>query len=346
MVEHSTPTTAGRLPDEGPAARSPGGPEAEDVGDVPSGEREAAVEALMSRTHVAMSVRLSPDRPPSSFRARVRQHRLHDLTLVDTTCDPCSGVRSRRRAALTREPYLGVMVLGRGRETVDLGDGIRADMRPGSAVVWRSDRPARIEVHEPQTKRTLIVPRSALDEVGAASRLFRTTVLEPSAPGTRLLTGYLDLLARSGAQLGTQARGAARNAALELVAAAVAGGDPSSGTGVPTPPRALVDAWIEGQLLGGDLRPERIAAAQGLSVRTLYRMFEESGETVAAYVRARRLARARHDIVTTGETITDIAIRWGYTDASHFSRAFRGAYGSSPSDYRELFSGCGPMPSP
>lgn len=310
----------------------------EDVDDVLPDQREAAVEALMSRTHLDMAVRLAPDRPRSAFRARVRRHRLHDLTIVDTACDPCSGVRSRRRAARTSDLYLGVMVLGRGRETVDLGDGVVTDLGPGSAVVWRSDRPARVEVLEPQTKLTLIVPGPALDEVGGASRLFRSAVLEPTASATQLLAGYLDLLARSGAQLDTAARGAARNAALELVAAALAGAGPSSGTHVPTPPRALVDAWIEGQLPSGDLRPERIAAAQGVSVRTLYRMFEESGETVAAYVRTRRLARARHDIVTTAGTITDIAIRWGFTDASHFSRAFRGAYGCSPSDYRERFS--------
>jgi AraC-like DNA-binding protein len=312
----------------------------EDVDDVLPDQREAAVEALMSRTHVDMSVRLAPDRPRSQFRARVRRRSLNDLTLLDTACDPCSGVRSRRRAARTSELYLGVMVLRRGRETVDLGDGVVADMRPGSAVVWRSDGPARIEVHEPQTKRTLLVPGAALDEVGGAARLHRAAVLDPAAPGTQLLAGYLDLLARSEDRLDSAARGAARNAALELVAAAVTGAAASSGPS-PTAPRALVDAWIEGQLLTGDLRPERIAAAQGVSVRTLYRLFEESGETVAAYVRTRRLARARHDIVTGAGTITDIAIRWGFTDASHFSRAFRSAYGHSPRDYRERFAAVG-----
>jgi AraC family transcriptional regulator, positive regulator of tynA and feaB len=312
-----------------------------DVTDVRPAEREAAVEALMSRTHVDMAVRLSPRWPAHAFRARVRRHRLHDLVLVDAACDPLTGVRGGRRAARTPDPYLGVMVLEHGRETVDLGDGVTADVRPGSVVLWRSDRPARIEVHEPQVKRTLIVPGAALDEVGGAARLFRAAVLDPTAPGTTLLAGYVDLLARSGTALDAAARGAARNAALELLAAAVLAGDPSSGTGLPTPPRTLVDAWIEAQLPHGDLRPERIAAAQGVSVRTLYRMFEESGETVAAYVRARRLARARHDIVTSAATITDIAIRWGFPDASHFSRAFRGAYGCSPRDYRERFSAVG-----
>lgn len=312
-------------------------PVVEDVDDVRPEEREAAVEALMSRTHVDMTVRLAPDRTRSRFRARVTRHRLHDLTLVDTACDPCTGVRSRRRAARTSELYLGVMILRAGRETVDLGDGVVADMRPGSAVVWRSDGPARIEVHEPQTKRTLLVPESALDEVGGVARLLRAAVLDPAAPGTQLLAGYLDLLARSGDRLDTAARGAARNAALELVAAAVAGADPSSGP-APLPPRALVDSWIEGRLADGDLRPERIAAAQGMSVRTLYRLFSESGETVAAYVRTRRLARARHDIVTGAGSITEIAMRWGFTDTSHFSRAFRAAYGQAPRDYREQYS--------
>jgi AraC-like DNA-binding protein len=35
-------------------------------------------------------------------------------------------------------------------------------------------------------------------------------------------------------------------------------------------------------------------------------------------------------------TIGTVARRWGFTDSTHFSRRFRGAYGLSPREWRRL----------
>jgi AraC-like DNA-binding protein len=34
-------------------------------------------------------------------------------------------------------------------------------------------------------------------------------------------------------------------------------------------------------------------------------------------------------------TIGDIAYSWGFSDLSHFSRRFKGAFGCAPGDYRK-----------
>jgi AraC-like DNA-binding protein len=52
----------------------------------------------------------------------------------------------------------------------------------------------------------------------------------------------------------------------------------------------------------------------------------------------RWLARCRRDLADLGlrrHSITSIAYRWGYAEASSFSRAFRAAYGISPRRYRQ-----------
>ncbi|WP_405845179.1 helix-turn-helix domain-containing protein [Streptomyces sp. NBC_01518] len=306
----------------------------EDLSGTSAGDREAGLEDLISRTHVGMSMRLSPDRPRAAFQAWVRRREIEDLLLVEAGSDPCSGMRGARRAARTSSLYLGVMVTRQGRETVLLDD-VAADLRPGDVVVWRSDRRARMEVHEQLTKQTLIIPRSALDEVAGGGDLFQTAVLDSRAPATQLLTGYLDLLARTVSRLNAVELAAARKAALELFAAtARRPGSPSAGWRATTPPLAVLAAWIDNQLPAGDVRPARIAAAHGVSVRTLYRIFEEAGETVSAFVRARRLAGARRDLAARSDWIADVAVRWGFFDASHFSRAFRSQYGVAPSEYR------------
>ncbi len=60
--------------------------------------------------------------------------------------------------------YVAVLITRSGSETV-AQEGAEAYMRPGDAVAWDSTRPARFEVWEPLAKRSLLIPRSALDEV-------------------------------------------------------------------------------------------------------------------------------------------------------------------------------------
>jgi AraC-like DNA-binding protein len=86
-----------------------------------------------------------------------------------------------------------------------------------------------------------------------------------------------------------------------------------------------------------DLDRATIAAAVGLSVRELARIFAIEDDTPAAYVRRRRLERCRADLAAprlATRTITDIALSHGFNDAAHFSRLFKESYGVSPADYR------------
>lgn len=55
------------------------------------------------------------------------------------------------------------------------------------------------------------------------------------------------------------------------------------------------------------------------------------------YVWSRRLENCRNDLLSqsrTGQRVSDIALRWGFNDLSHFSRAFKRSFGHSPRDYR------------
>ncbi|MER6812269.1 helix-turn-helix domain-containing protein [Spirillospora sp. NPDC000708] len=103
-----------------------------------------------------------------------------------------------------------------------------------------------------------------------------------------------------------------------------------------------IKEWIEAHLRDPDLTPAAIAGAHHISVRQLYRVFEPSGTTVARYVRDLRLERCRRELSDpslAGLRIGAIASRWGLPDAAGFSRAFRAAYGLSPSAYRERAAG-------
>jgi AraC-like DNA-binding protein len=87
-----------------------------------------------------------------------------------------------------------------------------------------------------------------------------------------------------------------------------------------------VKTYIEAHLGEPDLCPAMIAAAHHLSVRSLYKLFATAGDTVAGWIRQRRLEHIRHDLTSSAHastSITRIALQWGFTDSAHFSRVFK-----------------------
>ncbi|MBO1414435.1 helix-turn-helix domain-containing protein [Streptomyces sp. FH025] len=113
--------------------------------------------------------------------------------------------------------------------------------------------------------------------------------------------------------------------------------------------RALIEsvrAFIRRNLHDPELTPTAVAAAHHISVSYLHRLFGQhsQGETVAAWIRRRRLERAHRDLADPAlrtMPVHLVAARWGIVSASDFSRAFRAAYGISPSEHRQrALSGC------
>jgi AraC family transcriptional regulator, positive regulator of tynA and feaB len=295
-------------------------------------DRTGQWQEMLSATHLPWSVSVTPDdgRP---FEAWARRWWIDDLALVDCECSPCSGTRQRRHLADTDGEFVVVLMTRSGRETVSQG-AVEAAMEPGDAVVWDSTKPARFTVWEALSKRSLLIPRTALDEVKGRSWTTAGVRLDGGSPATRLLSSYLDALSESLPVLGPSAVAAARNATLELLMGAMrADGDVPSTSVAQSALRAAMDRYIERHLLDG-VSPHALATAHGVSTRTVNRIFNASGETVGEVIRVRRLARAREELGESVHPISVIAHRWGFSDAAHFSRSFKARYGTSPTEYR------------
>jgi AraC-like DNA-binding protein len=98
-----------------------------------------------------------------------------------------------------------------------------------------------------------------------------------------------------------------------------------------------ITAYIERHLGDAGLAPGDIAAAHHVSTRQLHKLFHAQGTTVSGWIRERRLEHCRRDLLDAryaSRPVASIGARWGYPDAAHFSRLFKGAYGLSPRDYR------------
>ncbi len=96
----------------------------------------------------------------------------------------------------------------------------------------------------------------------------------------------------------------------------------------------LVLQHIEGNL---DTPPslEELSRIACFSPYHFHRIFTAMmGESVAAYVRRLLLQRAAAHLSYSGEAITTVALVAGYDSLDAFTRAFRAAFGASPSVYR------------
>ena len=83
-----------------------------------------------------------------------------------------------------------------------------------------------------------------------------------------------------------------------------------------------------------------LAQAIGVHESHLARTFRRiHGCTIGEYVRWLRLEDAKKVLRDGALTVAEIGVEAGFYDQAHFSRAFRSAYGMSPSAYRKTFGG-------
>jgi AraC family transcriptional regulator len=87
--------------------------------------------------------------------------------------------------------------------------------------------------------------------------------------------------------------------------------------------------------LEGEVDMSAVARAALVSEHHFRRMFSAlAGIPVSEYVRRRRMTLAAAAVLRRDEAVQDIAVRFGYTSADAFSRAFRTVHGIGPEQAR------------
>jgi AraC-like DNA-binding protein len=87
--------------------------------------------------------------------------------------------------------------------------------------------------------------------------------------------------------------------------------------------------------LGEELNAQHLSVRFGVSRATLYRLFRVNGG-IEAYIRDRRLDRCSVELMRAAPErgrVRTVAERLGFTDAGHFTRAFRQRFGVAPTDH-------------
>jgi AraC-like DNA-binding protein len=106
---------------------------------------------------------------------------------------------------------------------------------------------------------------------------------------------------------------------------------------------ARANAYISDHLHDAELSVERIARSIGVSAGYLQQLYRAATSlTLAQSILDLRLTNCRRELSDPSlakESVTSIAFRWGFSESSSFSRAFRRTFGMSPRQYRQLSRG-------
>ena len=224
-------------------------------------------------------------------------------------------------------------------------DGRQAVLRAGDFSLVDLSRPARWAM-SPRRVIAVVFPGRVFPL--RPDRLRRATAV--TVPGDRgsgalasaLAVQMVDRLDEYGpveaARLGT--------AVLDLIGSALAG---RLDLELPADARnnallVRVLAFIDVNLADPRLSPAAVATANHVSLRSLHRLFESRDTTAGDWIRLRRLERAHADLRDPSlcdHPVAAIGARWGMPDPSHFSRAFRAAFGMPPAQFRAEFSRSG-----
>ncbi|PRI09978.1 helix-turn-helix domain-containing protein [Leucobacter massiliensis] len=311
----------------GPAAEAPAPARAADI---------EGFRSIVSASFVPLRVSAEHTEP---FEARLVSADADEVVFTEVTARPHLVERTPETIASGGSGYYKVSLLLAGSSII-VQDGRETVMQPGDLTVYDTSRPYSLLFDEAFRNLIMMFPKNRLELPDAFTEQLTAVSLNREDAGlAQVISGFLAQFPGQLTSIDERVRAKLAHTSLDLVStlfAHILDADPQQ-----RDPRQLllqkIYAHIDAHLGSPDLSPRSIAAAHYISTRHLHALFREAGSTVSTRIRDRRLERCRAELldpVLSDRTVSAIAARWGFTDAAHFSRTFKAAYGVSPSELR------------
>ncbi|GGK25145.1 hypothetical protein GCM10011583_66460 [Streptomyces camponoticapitis] len=215
-----------------------------------------------------------------------------------------------------------------------------AVVRPGEFVIHDNSRPFAVSGTQAVEQITVSVPRNVLALPSSVLRAASARTIDPSHPTAEVAATYFRQLVHSTAAH-TREPDLLGPPCIELIRALIATTQEQRlGVAAEPPHRTLqqrVMTYVWAHLGDSDLSASRVAAEHHISVRQLYLVLSRAGISLGDWIRTQRLEESRRELISPHgrqATIESVARRCGFASASHFSRAFKKTYGTSPRQWR------------
>lgn len=276
----------------------------------------------------------------ADFFGQVRQRKCDKLRISDIQASEQAVTRRYRQARSEYEDkYFAVLML-EGSQAVEQ-DGKIVTLQPGDFAVYDATRPHHLQFGQSWREIVVSIPRATLNQLVVGME-HRTACPIPTGQGVGcVMRGFLE-------QMSSQIRHVSEDEMLQLSDTAISLiamtlGSLQRNDLAQSRMKALTLTRVKRHLLehlhDPDLNPMLIEQAIGISSRYINKLFEAENTSLMRHVWNLRLERCANDLANpqcATLRVSDIALRWGFNDMSHFSRVFRERFAMSPREWREL----------
>ncbi|WP_167693024.1 helix-turn-helix domain-containing protein [Sphingomonas azotifigens] len=244
--------------------------------------------------------------------------------------------RSAQKVAQSGVEAVLVQIITRGGDT-RLHDGEAIATRPGDICIADMTRPFGTRTDGCENI-SMIVHHGALGLGEPHLDRLHGVVLPRDSLAAQLLGQHARMLVDQLPQASQEEALAVARATGLMLGGLLAPVAEERGPRAPVAVAALfrIKRFIRANLAHPELGPDMVARAMGMSRASLYRAFAPLG-SVGDFIRRQRLERVLSDLADPGQrgkSIAEIAYGWGFADWSTFSRAFKAAFGMTPSEAR------------
>ena len=273
----------------------------------------------------------------TDFEGHMASTRAGDVILTQLEANRHRVVRTHDQARRSEGGYLKIVAPRRGRAGVEQLNR-QTWVGPGAWTIY--DTTGSYAVANPERVEHLIimVPKAQMIERGLR---LDTLMARPVGSSSGIARVALAAMQSTFQELPNMSADAARGAGELITQLVHLSLLELAGQQTAVTQRAALRDRIRGyvalHLRNPALTVDQIARALNCSRRHLYNAFADEDQTLATYIQRLRLEACVRDLQqgsNPGRAITDIALSWGFNNASHFSRVFREYTGKSPSEYR------------
>ena len=303
-------------------------------------ENADPLEDSVRSAHVSVDTGLQGE-PIQNFSCR--ELPLGRLELFDISIDPIAIYRRTEDIAKdSNDDYLLATQL-EGTVVVKEGD-VEFTQHPGSLALMSAGEPYTV-IHTQKSHRLVLhIPSEMYQERILAhqeQREFRPRLMQAGGLAT-IVHDMLKSLAFEADKLARTEQYTLAESLLELTAAMLRSEVDQEYESQHAKQSALfrrILEFMEANYMDCELTPEKIASANGISIRYLHSLFQQAGMTVSKWIWERRLKATREDLLDPNMShmrVSEIAYRRGFNDPAHFSRAFKTRFEISPSKLRQV----------
>ncbi|MDQ7906103.1 helix-turn-helix domain-containing protein [Phytohabitans sp. ZYX-F-186] len=305
---------------------------------LPPPHRAEAVRSLVWESVV--KVEIDHHEPPERIAVDLRLGSLGSLGVCAVRATSTTVRRTARLARRDDDPpiFLGLQMSG---TSMVVQDGREAVLHPGDFALYDTAGAYSLLFGGGMDAVFFRIPRATLGLTARQLHDVTAVALGSASAVAELTSAYLTRLAVTEALPYGRHGVLVAEPTIDLVCASVAAhlDDPDlRGAAAASTLPFQIMSFLRAHLADPELSPATVAAAHHISVRYLYQILARCGVRFGEWVRQARLEGARKDLARPAYrslTIASVGRRWGFTDSSHFSKAFKQEYGMSPRAWRE-----------